>query len=329
MTRKIFIMFFAATTLYCAIPSRLYAAAVSRISRIGILIPESAPGESQTIKGLKDGLKDLGYIEGNNLVVELRDAKGDRSALKTGAADLVSKKVDVIFTTGSRATEAAKAATRQIPIVFRHPADPVAMGLLKNMKRPDENVTGVAAFSSDKSEKRLEILKEIVPNLRRVHIFYDSNSKYSMDNLLAVQKAATKIQLTVAEHGVKTDDELKSSLDKIQDRDGGAIFQIPDDLIESQANLIFDGAKKLKLATMFDQENWATKGSLATYGPNYAQMGRQAAALIDKLLKGAKPKDVPVRSASKFDLVINLRIANIIGLNIAPETLNKADRVIR
>src|SRR5438876_582890 len=223
MTRKIFIMFFAAATSYCAIPSGLYAEAASPISRIGILIPESAPGESQTIKGLKDGLKDLGYIEGNNLVVELRDAKGDRSALKTGAADLVSKKVDVIFTTGSRATEAAKAATRQIPIVFRH----------------------------------------------------------------------------------------------------------PDDLIESQANLIFDGAKKLKLATMFDQENWATKGSLATYGPNYAQMGRQAAELIDKLLKGAKPNDVPVRSASKFDLVINLRIANIIGLNIAPETLNKADRVIR
>src|SRR5438876_1003936 len=119
MTRKIFIMFFAAATSYCAIPSGLYAEAASPISRIGILIPESAPGESQTIKGLKDGLKDLGYIEGNNLVVELRDAKGDRSALKTGAADLVSKKVDVIFTTGSRATEAAKAATRQIPIVFR------------------------------------------------------------------------------------------------------------------------------------------------------------------------------------------------------------------
>jgi putative tryptophan/tyrosine transport system substrate-binding protein len=329
MTKKIFIIFFAATTLSCALAPGLYAAAASRISRIGILIPESAPGESQTIRGLKDGLKDLGYTEGKNLVVELRDAKGDRSALKTGAAELVSKKVDVIFATGSRATEAAKAATRQIPIVFRHSADPVTLGLLKNIKRPDENVTGVAAFSSEMTQKRLELLKAIVPNLRGVHVFYDANSKYSAENLQAVRKAAAKLQLDVVDHPVKTGDEIKYSLDNLQARNGEAILQIPDDLIESQASFLFDGAKRLKLATMFDQENWAAKGSLATYGPNYTQMGRQAAELIDKLLKGAKPNDVPVRSASKFDLVINLRTANIIGLNIASETLNRADRVIR
>jgi putative ABC transport system substrate-binding protein len=329
MIRKAFIIFFALASLCWTGSSKLYGGVPPRVFRIGILIPESAQGESQTIKGLKDGLREQGYIEGENLSVELRDAKGDRSALQPAAAELASKKVDVIFTTGTRATEVAKAATKQIPIVFRHPADPVAMGLLKNMKRPEGNVTGVTAFSSDTDEKRLAILKLLVPQLRRVHIFYDANSMFSADNLSALRKAAAKLQLEVVNHPVKTGAEIQTALDNLQAREGDAIFQIADALVESNANIIFDGAKKLKLPTMCDQENWAIKGCLAAYGPNHAQMGRQAAVLVDKLLKGAKPKDVPVQPATQFDLVINLRTANIIGFNIAPETLAKAGRVIR
>jgi putative ABC transport system substrate-binding protein len=329
MIKKIFIILFVVTSFCWATSSGVYGGVAPRVFRIGILIPESAPGESQTIKGLRDGLRDLGYIEGENLVIELRDAKGDRGALQPAAADLVSKKVDVIFTTGTRATEVAKAATKQIPIVFRHPADPVAVGLLKNMKRPEGNVTGVAAFSSDTDERRLAMLKLIVPQLRRVHIFYDANSMFSADNLAAFRKAAAKLQVEVVNHPVKTAAEIQTALDNLQVREGDAIFQIADALVESNANVIFDGAKKLKLPTMCDQENWATKGCLAAFGPNYAQMGRQAAMLVDKLLKGSKPKDVPVQSANKFDLVINLRTANIIDLAIASETLAKADRVIR
>jgi putative ABC transport system substrate-binding protein len=329
MIRKRFIMLLAATSLTLIIPLGVHGGQAPRIPRIGILIPESGPGETATVKGLREGLKDLGYIEGENLVVDLRDAKGDRSALQTMADELVSKKIDVIFTTGSRPTQAARSATKEIPIVFRHSADPAALGFLKNMQRPEGNVTGVAAFSSYLTDKRLEILKSIVPNLRRVHIFYDSNSKYSGGNFLAAQTAATKLGLEVADHGVKASDEIKPAFDKMQVRAGDAILQISDDLIESNANLVFEGAKKLRLPTMFDQESWAIKGSLASYGPSYTQMGRQAAQLIDKLLKGATPNDVPVQSASKFDLVINLRTANIIGLNITQETLHKADRIIR
>lgn len=329
MIIKAITVFFALASLSWTSSSILYGAAPSRVFQIGILIPESAPGETQTVKGLRDGLREQGYIEGENLSVELRDAKGDRSALQPAAAELVNKKVNVIFTTGTRATEVAKAATKEIPIVFRHPADPVAVGLLKNMKRPEGNVTGVAAFSSDTGQKRLEVLKALVPKLRRLHIFYDANNKFSADNLAAIRKGAAKLQLEVVEHPVKTSDELQNSLDYLQARDGDAIFMIPDALIESNASIIFDGAKKLKLTTMCDQENWVAKGCLAAYGPNYTQMGRQAALLVDKLFKGAKPKDVPVQWAAKFDLVINLRTANIIGFSIAPETLAKADRVIR
>jgi putative ABC transport system substrate-binding protein len=328
MSRKAFIIYFVLANLCWISPSKLYGGVPPR-AVVGILIPELGPGESQTVKGLRDGLRERGYIEGENLFVELRDAKGDRGALQPAAVELVSKKVNVIFTTGTRATEVAKAATKEIPIVFRHPADPVAVGLLKNMKRPEGNVTGVAAFSSDTGEKRLEMLKLVVPYLRRVHIFYDANSKFAADNLAAFRKAAAKLQLEVVDHPVKTGAEIQTALDKLQAREGDAIFQIADDLVESNANIIFDGAKKLKLTTMCDQENWATRGCLVAYGPNYTQMGRQAAMLVDKLVKGAKPKDVPVQSAAKFDLVINLRTANIIGFSIAPETLAKADRVIR
>jgi putative tryptophan/tyrosine transport system substrate-binding protein len=303
--------------------------AAQRASRLGLLIPESGPAEGQTLKGLKDRLKELGYTEGDNLVIELRDMKGDRSGLTADANDLVQKKVDVIFTTGTRATQAAKAATKEIPIVFRHPADPVLLGFVKNLKRPEANVTGVAAFALEMNSKRVEISKMLVPNLRRIHVFYDSNNRYSPENLIEVEKFAPKFKVEVVDHPVKTVGELAKSLEKLQVRDGDAIYQISDDLVESQADVIFDTAKKLKLPTIFDDESWANKGSLASYGPNYAQMGRQAAEMIAKLLNGTKPKDLPVERANKFDLVINLRTAKAIGVSIAPDVLTRADKVIR
>ena len=328
MSKKKF-TFFSTMLIFILGLSGAEAQRTPRIPRIGILIPESGPSESQTLKGLRDGLKELRYEEGENLNLELRDAKGDRGALQPAAADLVSRKVDLIFTTGTRATQAAKAATREIPIVFRHPADPVELGFVKSMKRPGGNVTGVAAFSSQASQNRLKLLKEIVPNLRRIHIFYDSNNKFSQENFLDARAAAAKLRLEVADHPVKSADELKSSLDLMQAREGDAVFHVPDDLVESQAGVLLEAAKKQKLATMFHEEIWATRGSLAAYGPNYYQMGRQAAQLAHKILKGAKPKDLPVERASKFDLVINLRTANALGLNLSSSVLNKADKVIR
>lgn len=300
-----------------------------RKPRIALLIAEVGPAESQTVKGLRDGLKELGYREGENILIETKDLKGDRAALKPAAEELVGKKVDLIFTTGTRATQAAIAATKQIPIVFRHPGDPVALGFVKSLKHPGGNVTGVAALSAQTTERRLEILKEIVPNLRRVHIFYDSNDPYAKANFAAAKKYAAKLRLEVAEHSVKSLAELKASLGALQKGDGDAIFHFSDDLVESQADLVFDTARQKGLPTMFEGAEWAPKGSMISYGVNYTQMGRQAAALVDKILKGEKPKGLPVERASKYDLLINLRMVNAIGLTVPPETLKKADKVIR
>ena len=299
------------------------------VPRLGILIPESGRAESQAVKGLREGLRDLRHQEGKSLQIEIRDAKGDRSALKQEANELVRQKVRLIFTTGTRATQAAKAGTAEIPIVFNHPADPVALGLVKSLKRPGGNVTGVAAFSLQMTERRLQILKEMVPKARRVTIFYDANNRYSQENFLSVKKAAVKLKLEVEERAIKSADELRKSITNLQQGEGDTLFHIPDDLIESQADFIIEAAREKRWPTMFSDESLVTKGGLASYEPSYYQMGRVGARLADKILKGAKPQELPVEKAGKFDLLINLRTANGIGLSIPGDLLKRADRVIR
>jgi putative tryptophan/tyrosine transport system substrate-binding protein len=303
--------------------------AAPRQFRIGILIPESGRPETQSVKGLRDGLKELGYKERQDIHIEMRDAKGDRAALKPMANELVSKKVDLIFTTGTRSTQAAMAATNEIPIVFRHPGNPQTMGLVKSNTRPGGNVTGVAGFGLEMTGKRLEALQQIVPGVRRVHIFYDLNDKSSRDNCDFTKMLAEKLGLEVVEHGTKSNEELKTSLDNFQSGAGDALFQVPDNLVDSEADFIFQTARQKKLPTMFNEEPWAIKGALAAYGPSSYQMGRQAAGLADKIIKGQKPENLPIEPARKFDLIINFRTANAIGLTIPPDMLKKADRVIR
>ncbi|MEE8075853.1 MAG: ABC transporter substrate-binding protein [Candidatus Binatia bacterium] len=298
-----------------------------RIPRIGILILKSGP--SETVRGLQHGLRELGYREGKNILLLNRSAKGDRQALRPRAIELVSKKVDLIFTTGSGATQAAKAATKEIPIVFRHPLHPVELGLVKSMTRPGGNLTGVAGLSVQIAEKRLGILREILPRVRRVLIFYDSNNPISRGHFAFAEEAAMKLGLKVAEHPVKSAEELKITVTGVQKREGDALYYVSDSLVGSQAKFIFKVARRKKLPTMFDRAAWAAKGSLAAYGPNYYLMGRQAASLVDKILKGAMPQNLPVEQANKFDLAINLRTASIIGVTIPLEVVKRADKVIR
>jgi putative ABC transport system substrate-binding protein len=321
--------FFSATTIFILGLSGAEAQRSPRIPHIGILIPESGRSETQSVKGLRDGLKELGYKERENILVEIRDAKGDRAALKPMANELVSKKVDLIFTTGTRSTGEAMAATNEIPIVFRHPGNPQTMGLVKSNTRPGGNVTGVAGFGLEMTGKRMEILQQIVPGVRRVHIFYDLNDKFSRDNFALAKKSAEKLGLEVVEHGTKSNEELKTSLSNLQSGTGDALFQVPDNLVDSEADFIFKTARQKKLPTMFNEEVWAIKGALGAYGPSAYQMGRQAAGLVDKILKGQKPENLPVEATRKFELVINFRTANAIGLTIPPDMLKKADKVIR
>jgi putative ABC transport system substrate-binding protein len=298
-------------------------------TRLGILVPEMGRSQSQAVKGLGEELRRLGYQERKNLSIEIRNAKGDRGALTPAAVELAGRKLDVIFTTGTRATLAASGATKDLPIVFVHPADPIASGIIKNTPEAAKNLTGIAGYASQMTEKRVALLKEIMPELRQIHIFFDSNNKNSRDNFTLAEAAAKKIGTQVMEHGVKSAEELKSTFGSLRSEPGTAVFHIPDDLVESEAEFIFTTARQKKLPTMFNEESWAIAGATAAYGPNYLDMGRRAAILIEKILKGQKPASLPIERAAKFDLTINYRNANFIGLRLSREILKKADKVIR
>ena len=297
--------------------------------RVGIVIPDSRRSETQVVTGLRDELKTLSYLEGKNIALEIVDAKGDRSALETIIGKLIGERFNLIVTTGTRTTLAAKSLTEQIPLVFVHPADPVSAGLVDDLTRPGSNITGVAGLALESTDRRLAILKEMLPKLERVLIFYDANNQSSRENFARSKTAATKLGIETVGYGVKAADELRTTLGGLQSKESQALFHIPDDLVEGEAEYIFDVLRKKKLPSMFNDDQWASQGALASYGPSYYHMGRQAAQLADKILRGQKPGNLPIERASKFDFVINYRTVRATGLVIAPAVLKKADRIIR
>ncbi|HEX2228914.1 MAG TPA: ABC transporter substrate-binding protein, partial [Candidatus Binatia bacterium] len=303
--------------------------AQAQVSRIGILVPEMGRAQSQAQKGLVQELKELGYDDRRNIALEIRDARGNRNALQATAHELVAKKIDLIFATGTRASQAAMAATTDVPIVFIHPGDPAVAGLFKSPGVHRRNVTGVAAYAAETTGTRLLLLKEILPALAKVHVFFDSNNSFARENFSLVELASKKLGLQVNGYGVKSVDELKASISALPNEPDVAIFHVPDDLVESEAAFIFESARQKKLATMFNEEAWAIAGAMAAHGPSYLQMGRQAGQLAARILKGQSPGSLPIERAAKFDLTLNYRTATAIGVRLAPEMLKKANRVIR
>lgn len=298
-------------------------------ARVGILVQEMERAQSQAIRGLSEELKRLGYRERKNLFFETRNVKGMRAAIQPAARELLEKNVNVIFTTGTSATRAAMATTKDIPVVFVYPGNPIAAGIVKSPEERAKNVTGVAAYAGQTTEKRLALFKEIVPALQKIVIFYDINNSFARDSFKRAESAAKNIGLQTAGYGVKSADELKTTFASLHAENGTAIFQISDELVESEAEFLFATARTKKLATMFNEESWAIAGALAAYGPNYLEMGRQAARLIDSIIKGQKPESLPVERASKFDLTLNYRTANFIGVRFPDALLKKAEKVIR
>ena len=311
-------------TLACALFD-----AQAQVTRIGVLVPEMGRAQSQAQKGLVQELKRLGYQERKAVDLEIRDAKGNRNALQAAANDLVAKKINLLFATGTRASQAAMAATRDVPIIFIHPGDPVAAGLFKSAGELRGNVTGVAAYAAQTTGTRLALFKEILPSLSKVHVFFDANNSFARENFSLVESAAKKLGLQVSGHGVKSVDELKASVSAIPREPGVAIFHIPDDLVESEAGFVFETARKSKLPTMFNEEAWAIAGAMAAHGPAYLQMGRQAGRLAEQILKGQAPGSLSIERAAKYELILNFRTASAIGVRLSQEMLKKADRVIR
>jgi ABC-type uncharacterized transport system substrate-binding protein len=301
----------------------------TKIPRIGLLLTGTLSSSSYSLEAFRNGLRDLGYVEGKNILVEYRYAEGKPDRLPSLAAELVRLKVDVIVTTGTPPSQAAKTATTTIPIVMALISDPVGAGLVASLARPGGNITGLSSVSQDLSGKRLELLKEAIPKVSRVGVLYDPNDPAKVAEFKEIEVAARPLGVHLQSLEVRSLDELESAFKAATRGKAAALLVLPTTILSTRTKQIAELSAKNRLPTMFATSQCMDAGGLMSYGPDYADLWRRAATYVDKILKGAKPADLPVEQPMKFELVINLKTAKQIGLTIPPNVLARADRVIK
>jgi ABC-type uncharacterized transport system substrate-binding protein len=302
------------------------AAPPARPVKIGALTESWGP--TPAIIGLRDGLQELGYRENEHFVIGVRFTQGNPAELADAAADLVRLGVDIIVTTeGGNTAKAAQAATKRIPIVFIGGSDPVALGLVRSLAHPGGNITGTVDLDVDLALKRLEIFHELVPGMKRVLLPYDAGNAYALTQLPAYRDGARRLGLTLVERPVRSEEEARAAITGIRDNEVDGMFA-PRFLSLNIPGFVLDTARKRGLPSIFQGVVPVEQGGLASYSATDGQLGRQAARLVDKILKGAKPADLPVEQPTKFELVINMKTARTLGLTIPPSLLLRADRLL-
>ncbi|MBI3303093.1 MAG: ABC transporter substrate-binding protein [Deltaproteobacteria bacterium] len=284
-------------------------------------------GPTPAVTGLRDGLRDLGYREGEQFVLGVRFTQGDLGALPAAARELVQQGVDLIFASGQSA-KAAQGASAQIPIVFAGEADPLGMGLIQSFARPGGNITGVTDLGVELSAKRLEVFRTIIPGLKRVLFPYDPTDLHAVAEGRGYRDAANRLGVELVAWEVRTPEEAQTVLSRVRQGDVDGILA-PQNLALNLPGFILEASAQRMAPTMFSTAFWVEQGGLVSYGPNFYESGRQAARLVDKILKGAQPGEIPVEVNPKIELVINLKVAQALGLTIAPQVLFQADRVVR
>ena len=299
----------------------------ARIPRIGILVAASASFYSALVEAFRQRLRELGYVEGKNIVIEYRYTEGKLERLPDFAAELVSLKVDVIVTTGPGIL-AAKKASATMPIVFAAAGDPVGSGLVSSLARPGGNITGLSLMAPDLDGKRLELLKEAFPKVARVAFLWVPGSTGNLP-LTEMEAAAKALRLKLQSLEVRSLDDFDSAFARAKREDAQALITYPHPLIGAQQRQVLDFAAKNRLPAMYQSSEYVEAGGLMSYGPNRADLFRRAADFVDKILKGTKPADIPVEQPTKFEFIVNLKAAKQIGLTVPSNVLVQADKVIR
>jgi len=300
----------------------------SKIARIGFLAAASASSSADRREALIAGLRALGYVEGKNMLIEYRWAEGNYERLPGLAAELVQMNVDVIVAAASAAIQAAQQATGTIPIVMIGAADPVASGFVASLARPGRNITGLSNINVDVSSKYLELLRAAAPKLSRVTVLVNPTSPNHPDFLRRIQAAGNTNRMTVSAARAGTASQIETALAAMKQERAGALIVLPDPFFFSQARRIAELAAQYRLPTMFSSRERVESGGLMSYGQNDVENYHRAATYVDKILKGAKPSDLPVEQATKIELAISLKTAKAIGLTIPRELLFRADKVI-
>jgi putative ABC transport system substrate-binding protein len=299
------------------------------VYRIGFLSSASASSVSDRAEAFRRGLRELGYVEGKNIVVEWRFAEGQLDRVTELAAELVHLKVDVIVSAGPEPTRSAKEATATIPIVMAFDNDPVRSGFVASLGRPGGNITGLSTLHPEISTKRLELLKETVPRLSRVAVFGDSTFPGNAEALKETELAATGFKVQLQYLDVRSHKNIEALFRAASKGHSDAILVLSSSLVFSQRRDVAQFAVKSRLPAIYYAAEFAQDGGLMTYGVSITDLFRRAATYVDRILKGARPADLPVEQPKKFELIINLKAAKQIGLTIPPSVLARADKVIK
>jgi putative tryptophan/tyrosine transport system substrate-binding protein len=298
------------------------------VARMGFLTRKTDASVSSQIDAFRQGFHDLGWVEGKNIRIVYRDAGGQVDRLRPLAAELVALNVDVIVTVDTPPTQAAKQATSTIPIVIAVSADPVGAGLVKSLGHPGGNATGLSLLAPETDQKTLEILKDTLPKTKRVAMIFDPKNQGMMIRLKAIEIAATKLGIELQSIAALNSSELATALTLVAKNPPNALFVLSP-IYAAYQREIGEFARRTKVPLLVDTSGLAGEpGTLLSYGADISALFRRAPTFVDKILKGAKPADLPVEQQAKFDLVINLKTAKALGRDVPPTVLQRADRII-
>ena len=317
------------TLSFFAAPLRADAQPSTKVATIGYLsIAGGAPGGAPLADSFRQGLQDPGYIEGKTIAIAYRSAEGKPERLAALAAELVQLPVDVIFAQSGQVAEAVKNTTTATPIVMVSGADPVAIGLVASLARPGGNITGLSLMSAELAGKRLQLLKEASGSLGRVAVLWNARDAVMTNIFSEIRTAAPVLGVTVQPLGVQDGRDIDSAIATLTEERPDALFMITDVLTSRYVRQVLDFAVQHQLPTMFQSSGPVAEGGLMSYAPSFTEAYRRAAYYVDRILKGAKPGDLPVEQPTKFELVVNLKTAKALGITMPPTLLMLADKVI-
>jgi len=326
-TSKIFSLILGA--LLFAFCFEVRGQAAEKIARIGYMAAPTSSAELPRIDAFRQGLRALGYVEGHNIAIDYRFADGKFERLPEVAAELVRLKVDVLIAVSTNAALVAKRATSTIPILFIGVSGPIEAGLVESLARPGGNITGLTNIASVLSGKRLEVLKETIPKLSRIAVLWDPQNPGSSLQWKESEIAAKELGLRIYPMEVSSANKYESAFNEAMKARSAALAVTLSPFAASNQKRLVELAAKYRLPAIYAREDFANNGGLMSYGPSHAAEGRDAARLVDKIIKGAKPADLPVEQPTKFEFVINLKAAKQIGLMIPQSVLYRADKVIK
>jgi putative ABC transport system substrate-binding protein len=327
MSKKI--IFWMLNSVLLTTTCYVHAQQPAKIPRISFLLAPAASTVAARLEGFRLGLRELGYVEGKNIIIEWRSAEGKPERLSEIAGELVRLNVDLIVTAGPADTRAAREATTTIPLVMGQDSDPVGSGFVASLARPGGNITGLATYAPELSGKQLELLKEVVPKLSRLAFIGNSTNPGDAQTLRETVVAASAFEIYLRYLVVQGPKDIEPVFRAIIKGRADALLVPGNPVLNSQHQQGVDQAAKHRLPVSYGRPEFIDAGGLMYYGTNFVELYRRAATYVDKILKGAKPGDLPVEQPTKFELVINLKTAKQIGLTIPPNVLARADKVIR